>query len=289
MSWNNFSLEEVFHNEKCVHFTEADIKNVKDAYKLASDLHHKQERHNKIPYIEHINRSVIIYLKKTLKNDKFCDPNNLIALILHDCIEDNEVWLISIIEKWFDINIIIDILWMSKPTEKVIKQVESLSEKYPYIFSEIMRKWFLDLFWIIRKSIPEKFIASILEWNNFSNIINQNIIELWFDTYSEKFEQQNDQKEKQKVYAEFIFLCMIACMPRELFRIKATERRDNMQDIEGLIKHKKVISAITTMKTTLSIYVPRAREVWDDSLAEALIDDRMNEYAEFVREWLIAE
>jgi hypothetical protein len=51
---------------------------------------------------------------------------------------------------------------------------------------------------------------------------------------------QSDAKKKKEIYAEYMFLCMIAGMPKELFRIKATERRDNMQDVEGLLNKSKV-------------------------------------------------
>ena len=67
--------------------------------------------------------------------------------------------------------------------------------------------------------------------------------------------------EQKKVYADFMFLYMIATMPKELYRIKATERRDNMQDIEGLLKPGKVISAQKTMMTSAQIYIPKAREI----------------------------
>lgn len=63
------------------------------------------------------------------------------------------------------------------------------------------------------------------------------------------------------VYAQFMFLCMISGMPEELFRIKGTERRDNMQDVEGLLNPNRVASAVGTMFTTMQIYVPRASEI----------------------------
>ena len=68
--------------------------------------------------------------------------------------------------------------------------------------------------------------------------------------------------DKQKyVYADFMLLFMIACMPVGLFRIKATERRDNMQDIEGILNLEKVNSARKTMYTTTQIYIPKSREL----------------------------
>ena len=76
-------------------------------------------------------------------------------------------------------------------------------------------------------------------------------------------------------------------MPRELFRIKATERRDNMQDIQGLLNQQKVNSAWKTMLTTIEIYIPKARELGLDTLADQLIEDRRREHAAFIEARLI--
>lgn len=84
---------------------------------------------------------------------------------------------------------------------------------------------------------------------------------LWYEYFSLKYSQLSDVMEQKKVYADFMFLCMIASMSRELFRIKATERRDNMQDIEGLLNPAKVMSAQKTMMTSAQIYIPKAREI----------------------------
>lgn len=70
-----------------------------------------------------------------------------------------------------------------------------------------------------------------------------------------------------------MFLCMIAVMPRERFRIKATERRHNLQDVDGLLFPEKITSALGTMLTTMKIYVPRSRDVFDSPLAMALTKD----------------
>ena len=82
---------------------------------------------------------------------------------------------------------------------------------------------------------------------------------------------------------------MVAGMPRELFRIKATERRDNMRDIEGLLNPVKVSSAIKTMETTLAVYVPRARELELKTLIYDLMQDRNREFALFVLSKLISD
>jgi hypothetical protein len=76
-------------------------------------------------------------------------------------------------------------------------------------------------------------------------------------------------------------------MPKELFRIKATERRDNMQDVEGLLNKSKVWSAKKTMKTTAEIYIPKAWEFQDDKLKNQLFKDMTKELARFVQKRLI--
>jgi (p)ppGpp synthase/HD superfamily hydrolase len=121
--YNSLFLENIFQHAKCAHFTEKEKEQVRIAYKLASELHLNQERLDGKAYIEHIDRSIGLYLNKTLYANEQCVPNNLIALILHDCIEDNQNGLIEIIKKKFDIEVTLDILWMSKPTASVIDQV----------------------------------------------------------------------------------------------------------------------------------------------------------------------
>ncbi len=120
---NSLFLENIFQHAKCAHFTEEEREQVRIAYRLASELHLNQERLNRKPYIEHIDRSINLYLNETLYANEKCVPNNLIALILHDCIEDNQNGLVEITKKKFDTEIILDILWMSKPSISVIDQV----------------------------------------------------------------------------------------------------------------------------------------------------------------------
>ncbi|MBX9809874.1 hypothetical protein K2X92_05785, partial [Candidatus Gracilibacteria bacterium] len=146
-----FSIEKMLHSEKCAHFTNEEKEKVRWAYNLAHDLHAIKDRLDNKPYIEHIDRSVKLYLNETLNSEEECKSRYLIALILHDCIEDNDVGLHSIIEKGFDINIIIDVLWMSKPTKRVINQVMKLEKTYPAIFDKLKSVGFLEIYGIINK------------------------------------------------------------------------------------------------------------------------------------------
>jgi (p)ppGpp synthase/HD superfamily hydrolase len=86
-----FSIESMIHHEKCAHFTSEEKEKVRWAYNLAHDLHAKQDRIDNKPYIEHIDRSVKLYLHETLDSNEKCNSQYLIALILHDSIEDNDV------------------------------------------------------------------------------------------------------------------------------------------------------------------------------------------------------
>lgn len=277
----------MIHHEKCVHFTNEEKEKVRWAYNLAHDLHAKQDRSDNKPYIEHIDRSVKLYLNETLDSDEACNSQYLIALILHDSIEDNDNGLISIIEKSFDINIIIDVLWMSKPTKRVIHQVMKLEQSYPAIFDVLKTVWFIEMYRLINEHKPEKYVDQLKPDKRLSPNMCESLKQLWKWSYKRKYNFQKDSTHKHKVYAEYMFLCMIGGMPRELFRIKGTERRDNMQDIGGLLKPEKVRSAEWTMFTTMEVYVPRAREVWDHRLVQSLIQDRNNERAEFVKAKLL--
>lgn len=74
--------------------------------------------------------------------------------------------------------------------------------------------------------------------------MHKKLVILWNNTYKKKYLFEKDLAHKHKIYAEFIFLSLISCMQPNLFRIKATERRDNMQDIDGLLSEHKVKSAL---------------------------------------------
>lgn len=134
-------------------------------------------------------------------------------------------------------------------------------DTHPNVHHEIKKTGFLDIYKTISKNDPDKFVKELTPDDRISEYMSTNLIALWNDFYKDKYRAQHDPKKQHKVYAEYMFLCMIAGMPRELFRIKATERRDNMQDTDGMLVPKKVRSATTTMLTTMTIYVPRAREV----------------------------
>lgn len=280
-------LDTIFQHEKCSGFSESQKQQVQKAYDLAVSLHIGQFRHNKQPYIRHIERSISIYLNETLYSDEPCNHEYLMALILHDCIEDHPNGLQEIASNEFDIHIILDILWMSEPTPSVIAQVEKIRETNPFVWSEIYRSGFLDLYSNIEKNNPEKFVLQLTANNRLTDTMSTSLRTLWFHFFAEKYITQTTLEDQQEIYAEFVFLCMIAGMPRELFRIKATERRDNMRDIEGLLQPSKIRSATKTMKTTMEIYVPRAREIWDTNLVEWLIADKISEFARFVKDGLI--
>ncbi len=281
------ALDDIFQHEKCSGFSESQKQEVKKAYDLAVGLHIGQTRHNGAPYIRHIDRSIWIYLNETLYPSELCKSEYLIALILHDCVEDHPNGLQKIADTGFDIHIILDILWMSEPTPSVITQVEKIKESNPFVWGEILRNGFLDLYSNIGKNNAEKFALQLTESDHLTSAMCTSLKALWFHFFADMYLAQSTPEDQQEIYAEFIFLCMIAGMPRELFRIKATERRDNMRDIDGLLRPDKVKSARKTMKTTTQIYVPRAREIWDDQLVEWLITDTTREFARFVDAWLI--
>ncbi len=134
-------------------------------------------------------------------------------------------------------------------------------DTHPDMYHEIKKSRFLDIYKSILKNDPDALIKELLLDDTLSRNMSGHLISLWNDFYKDKYRAQHDIRKQHKVYADYMFLRMIARMPKELFRIKATERRDNMQDTDGLLIPNKVRSATTTMLTTMSIYVPRAREV----------------------------
>jgi (p)ppGpp synthase/HD superfamily hydrolase len=253
---------------------------------LAELLHEWQKREDKRPYIEHIDRSVKIYLDETLESHEMCDPDNLIALILHDCIEDNKIGLDAMVAWNFDPDTIIDVLWMSEPSPTVRSQVASLKEDRPDLYKKIQASGILDIYTKIDMP-PEEFVWSLSDDPSLTPLMRGKLKALWYDYFSEKYNTQTTNVEQEKVYGEFIFLYMIARMQKEVFRIKATERRDNMQDIEGLLNPRKVWSAEKTMRTTLDVYIPKSTELWLQRLSGQLISDRNRERARFVARWLI--
>ncbi len=227
-------IEKMLQHEKCAYFSEEQKERVRKAYELADTLHLSQERHNNTPYIYHIDRSVKIYLTQTLHEWELCDPRYLIWLILHDCIEDNDNWLIEIIKKNFGISIIVDILFMSKPTRRVISQVMKIKQTHEEIYQQLQLVWLIQLYVLILENNPEKFIKNLQPDESISKEMHKKLVILWNNTYKKKYLFEKDLAHKHKIYAEFIFLSLISCMQPNLFRIKATERRDNMQDIDGL-------------------------------------------------------
>lgn len=150
---------------------------------------------------------------------------------------------------------------MSEPKPSVIAQVYAVQSEYPFVYSEIWRIGFLDIYATVNKNDPERFVESLEFDGKLSENMCRELRSLWTRFFAKKYHAQSDTIKKQDIYAEYMLLCMVAGMPRELYRIKATERRDNMRDIDGLLNTAKVSSAIKTMETTLSVYVPRAREL----------------------------
>jgi len=130
-------IEKMLQHERCAHFSEEQKELVRRAYELADKLHSVQSRHDGKPYIYHIDGSIKIYLNETLHEFELCHPRYLIGLILHDCIEDNDNGLIEIIKKGFDIQIIIDVLFMSKPTRRVISQFNRIKKTHQEIIQQL--------------------------------------------------------------------------------------------------------------------------------------------------------
>ena len=180
------TVEMIFAHRKCAHFNEDQIVQIRSAYTLADGLHLSQRRANDKPYIIHIDRSISLYLEQTLSEDEQCDPDLLIALILHDCIEDCDDGLCRIIESGIDIKTIINILWMSEPTTRTISQVHAIRESYPFVYSEIIRHGFLDIYSNIDKN-PETFIGNLKSDDRLSSVMCINLKSLWYDFFTEKY------------------------------------------------------------------------------------------------------
>lgn len=178
---------------------------------------------------------------------------------------------------------------MSEPKMSVINQVNTMKSENPFIYSEIWRTGFLDIYSTVNKNDPEKFVESLEPYEKLTENMCRELRSLWTQFFAEKYNIQADEIKKKDIYAEYMLLCMVAGMPRELYRIKATERRDNMRDIDGLLNISKVSSAIKTMETTMSVYIPRARELGLEILIFDLMKDRNSEFARFVVEKLITD
>jgi hypothetical protein len=276
--------------ENCSHFSESDIVLVKDAIQFAEWLHLNQERKSWAPYIEHIFRSVNLYLDETLWWDEVCDLEDLLILILHDCIEDckEDEWA-KIIElfKKFGISVWIGVLRLSEPSQQVITHIRLLKDTFPYLFSIASELGFLHMYDLVDENNPEEWIGNLKSSPNLSSELCHNIKEYWYKKLAPLYYSQQDPIEQKSIFGDLIALANIASYWPRLFRIKWTERRDNLQDYEGLMTEKWVRSARKTMDTTSAIYVPKAWEIWDYWLKISLIFDVNKERAAFVMNGLM--
>ena len=96
---------------------------------------------------------------------------------------------------------------------------------------------------LVLESKPDKFVKDLKSNDVLTEDMCNRLKSLWKNTYQKKYLSRQDSAYRHKIYSEFIFLCLITSMYPELFRIKATERRHNLQDIDGLLREDKVISA----------------------------------------------
>jgi hypothetical protein len=109
---------------------------------------------------------------------------------------------------------------MSKPTEKVISQVMKLEKDTPVIFESIKASRFTDLYSLVSEHQPDNFVKSLKPDENLSVEMCTILKKIWTEDYQYKYHHKHVETNRHKVYAEYMFLSMIASMPKELFRIK---------------------------------------------------------------------
>lgn len=261
-------IDGIFQSTNCMFSPEQKIL-VRIAYEFACEIHERQERANWEPYIIHIQRSVQKYIYETVGGIQSVDPSNLIKLILHDTIEDCKPDRWDLIIKMYDRlgdRIWLDILRMSEPSENVREVMRYIGEKRKDIYQEVINLEYNEVYAIVEKKKFDSFLTRYSELKkplpDLSSLLHQNLVQYGTNIMLPKWTQEVDVNGKMKIFWDFIFLAIIASLPADLFLVKATERRDNLQDYVGLIRNGRIESAQRTVTTTELIYIPRARELW---------------------------
>ena len=132
-------------------------------------------------------------------------------------------------------DLILDVLWMSKPTERVIHQLKQVKINHPDTYDTFDKKRIIDLedFHAMTSTLDPEIALQLIRDNlRLLKHTGTALLEVWKIYFYEKFHSVQDKERQHKILADFIFLLMISKLPKELLIIKATERRDNIQDIE---------------------------------------------------------
>jgi hypothetical protein len=286
-----FVIEKILQQPKLRSLSTQEKEEIRWAYGIAEHLHLRQKRMNGNMYIEHIDRSLELYINETLWKDEPCDLRYICGLMLHDCIEDNDEGLEIMVQHGMSSDLILDVLWMSKPTETVINQLNQLKINHPDIYEGFDKKRISELleFHAMASALDPEIVLQLIRDNlHLLKHTGTALLEVWNIHFRDKFHNGHNNREKQhKLFADFMFLLMISKLPKELLRIKATERRDNIQDIEWLLNEKKVHAAKRIMNLTMVIYIPLLHAKKQYELAQQLQCDKQISHTKFVTKWLM--
>lgn len=270
-------LDFITSHSACTHFSDSDKSKIKRAFEVARKLHKGQLRLDWKPYITHIYSTLRIYLED-LPTGARVSANDIISLILHDAVEDGENAILKLLEAWYSYDIIIDVLWMTQPSRDILLQlIQKLPPKYNWLLEKIQEAGIWKLYSIFAENIwtvnEDKIFELINSYDAISHEMKIKLKAIWVNRYALKYLQTTKQSKQEDVLSEFLWLCLLAMSPPHVFRLKSADRRHNLQDVEWLLKGRKVDSAQRTRESTWWVYVPRARELWMHDVAVNLIFD----------------
>ncbi len=236
----------------------------KKAYILAAELHHDVFRKDGLPYLYHINRTILFYQKNAdLFWGKFDFEGMIRNIALHDCAEDN-IDGVARIYKEFWWKVLGKTLWMSEPNFTIRKSLPEFIQNLPkekqghfLIFQEIVE--------IVENRDPtlestRQEIAKILPWK---------WLESWV-FFAEKYTNETHTEKKKDVFASWVFQGMLMNMPEDCFLAKSAERCDNLQNYSGLTNASGWISYQRTLNTTQFSYIPRLESLGYKKLSEVM-------------------
>ncbi len=233
----------------------------KRAYILAAEHHDKRKRKDGSWYLEHINRSLVFYQNNPNIFPSIFELSTIEEYIcLHDSAEDSDNGIKDVYDEfWTDV--LIAILWMSEPKERVRRILANFvlslpeDEKQKFII-------FLSIHTIIETKTPsdpeaQRSLSMLLpsgEW-----------LGLWH-LFKERYDGESKPENKKDIFADWIFQGQIENMSVKCFFAKCVERLDNLTDTKWLENVEWEKSYKKTLFTTSNVYLPRLRCLWWNNL-----------------------
>jgi hypothetical protein len=116
------------------------------------------------------------------------------------------------------------------------------------------------MYHLVSNEDPELWIEHLKPDSKLSPQMCRNLKQYWKERVAVP------GSDTRKIFADVVTIASTISLSRDLFRVKATERRDNILDYVGLLDEKGVKSARNTIHTSLAFYVLRARELGEGQL-----------------------